>query len=297
MELYHLRSFIAVAKEGHLTRAAHQLYISQPAVSAHIKALEEELGVTLFARTPQGMTLTKEGHVLKMQAEKSLTTINELFQQAKRLQHDLSGVAKIGLNIDAELLKTAEFYSVMSSNYPKLEYHFLQRSSWEVPHELREGGLDGGYMYGRETAPEIASCGLRRYNVVVVGPARWKERLEASEWRDLAEFPWVWISNYCALCDLATKIFRQMDLRPSKAVIADNEGIVKTLVASGVGLTLMREDEAMNAEREGKLAIWRKETLDMELCFASLRARQEDPIVQAILNTLFIIWDVKTAAL
>ena len=49
-----------------MTRAAHQLYISQPAVSAHIKALEEELGVTLFARTPQGMTLTKEGHVLKM---------------------------------------------------------------------------------------------------------------------------------------------------------------------------------------------------------------------------------------
>ena len=297
MELYHLRSFIAVAKEGHLTRAAHQLYISQPAVSAHIKALEEELGVTLFARTPQGMTLTKEGHVLKMQAEKSLTTINELFQQAKRLQHDLSGVAKIGLNIDAELLKTAEFYSVMSSNYPKLEYHFLQRSSWQVADELRQGGLDGGYMYRKETAPDIASCVLRQYKVVVVGPARWKERLDAAEWRDLADFPWVWISNDCAFCDLATNMFRKMNLRPSKAVIADHEGIMKTLVASGAGVTLLREDEAVSAERDGKIVIWRKETLDIELCFASLRARQEDPIVQAILNTLFIIWDVKTAAL
>ncbi|MCP5237554.1 MAG: LysR family transcriptional regulator [Zoogloeaceae bacterium] len=53
MELYHLRTFVTVAEEGHLTRASERLFTSQPAVSAHIKALEEELGVTLFERTPR----------------------------------------------------------------------------------------------------------------------------------------------------------------------------------------------------------------------------------------------------
>jgi len=295
MELYHLRSFIAVANEGHLTRAAQQLYISQPAVSAHIKALEEELGVTLFARTPQGMILTSEGTVLKAQAEKSLNTINELFRQAKRLQHDLTGTAKIGLNIDPELLKTAEFFSVMSTNYPLLEYHFLQRSTWEVVDELRRGEIDGGYMYGGIIAPQpdIVSCKLRNYNVMVVGPARWKDRIEAADWEGLAAFPWVWTSKLCAFCDLAVKTFHNRNLTPAKAVIADHEAAMRTLVISGVGLTLMREDEARKLEAEGKIVIWHNEKLEIELHFAYLRARQEDPVIQAILNGIFIIWNLQ----
>jgi len=61
MELYQLKTFVTVAEEGHLTRAAERLFTSQPAISAHIKSLEEELGVTLFHRTPKGMQLTTEG--------------------------------------------------------------------------------------------------------------------------------------------------------------------------------------------------------------------------------------------
>src|SRR5512136_406485 len=109
MELYHLRSFVAVANEGHLSRAAKRLYISQPAVSAHIKTLEEELGVALFARTPQGMRLTKEGHHLKTQAEKTLHTIQELFQQAQRLQNDLTATVRIGINTDPEALRIGDW--------------------------------------------------------------------------------------------------------------------------------------------------------------------------------------------
>ena len=54
MEIHHLKTFVTVADEGHLTRAADRLHTSQPSVSAHIKALEEELGLILFLRTPQG---------------------------------------------------------------------------------------------------------------------------------------------------------------------------------------------------------------------------------------------------
>src|SRR5262249_60738923 len=78
MELYQLRSFAAVAELGHLTRAAEKLHISQPAVSAQIKALEDELGVTLFERVSSGMQLTSAGRNLLPAAEQVLGAANAL---------------------------------------------------------------------------------------------------------------------------------------------------------------------------------------------------------------------------
>lgn len=64
MELYQLKTFVAIAKEGSLTRAAERVFTSAPAVSAQLKALEDELGVKLFERTPRGMVPTQAGRSL-----------------------------------------------------------------------------------------------------------------------------------------------------------------------------------------------------------------------------------------
>lgn len=69
MELYQLKTFIEVARQGHLTRAAANLNAGQPAVCAHIKALEQELDIRLFDGTPKGMVLALAGNRLLGQAE------------------------------------------------------------------------------------------------------------------------------------------------------------------------------------------------------------------------------------
>jgi len=96
MELYQLRTFAAVAEEGHLTRAAERLHVSQPAVSGQIKALEQELGLRLFDRSASGMLLTVAGRELLGHAQRVLTAAEELKQSARRLTGEIAGVLRLG---------------------------------------------------------------------------------------------------------------------------------------------------------------------------------------------------------
>ncbi len=75
MELYQLRSFVCVAREGNLTRASQQLHLTQPAVSTQIKALEDELDEKLFERKPRSLVLTAAGKMLLARAEEVLDLI------------------------------------------------------------------------------------------------------------------------------------------------------------------------------------------------------------------------------
>ena len=69
MELRHLRAFVTVAESRSFSKAARHLYVSQPPLSRHIRQLEEELGVTVFERTPSGVTLTRQKFVYTVESE------------------------------------------------------------------------------------------------------------------------------------------------------------------------------------------------------------------------------------
>ncbi len=91
VDLTHLRTFVAVAHEGHLTRAAERLHISQPAASNHVRALEELLQVKLFARTNRGLELTPAGRRLAESAEHVLGATLELTSIARELRGSVGG--------------------------------------------------------------------------------------------------------------------------------------------------------------------------------------------------------------
>src|ERR1700720_3263893 len=109
MELYQLRSFAAVAEAGHLTRAAQKLHISQPALSAQIKALEDELGLTLFERTSTGMTLTAAGKRLLAEADKIPAASQTFEAEARALTGGVAGKARVGTLSDPEFIRLGEF--------------------------------------------------------------------------------------------------------------------------------------------------------------------------------------------
>ena len=101
MELRHLRYFVAVAEEGHVTRAAARLGIQQPPLSQQIRALEMELDVQLFRRLPRGIELTQAGRALLGEAQAILQHVEHAVQAARRTARGEAGRLGLGFTSSA----------------------------------------------------------------------------------------------------------------------------------------------------------------------------------------------------
>ncbi|MGY8708852.1 LysR family transcriptional regulator [Bradyrhizobium sp. 18BD] len=97
MELRHLRHFVVVAEEGHITRAAERLGMQQPPLSQRIKAIEGELNVQLFRRKPRGVELTEAGRVFLDRARATLAHYDGAFQATRRAARGEQGHLCIGV--------------------------------------------------------------------------------------------------------------------------------------------------------------------------------------------------------
>ena len=96
MELRHLRYFVAVAEERHITRAAARLGMQQPPLSVQIKALEAELGTTLFTRHARGVELTVGGHALLDPARSILASVDRVREHVVRSAEGMDGSVCVG---------------------------------------------------------------------------------------------------------------------------------------------------------------------------------------------------------
>src|SRR3990172_12427650 len=161
MEIYQLRAFAAVADAGQLTRAAEKLHISQPALSAQIKALEDELEVPLFERTSSGMVLTAAGQRLLAEAEKVLFAAQALRTEARALKGEVDGHAAVGTLSDPAFIRLGEFLSVTVDRHPLLQLELHHEISGAAFEKVRDGQLDAAFYYGALAHPAVAGLELR----------------------------------------------------------------------------------------------------------------------------------------
>src|SRR5471030_3318244 len=155
MELYQLRSFVGVAEAGHLTRAAEKLHLSQPAVSAQIKALEDELELALFERTPSGMTLTFAGRRLLSGAEKILAATQELRNDAGALKGEVAGKLSVGTLSDPDFIRIDEFLGTTVERHPLLQVELHHEISGAAFAKVRDGALDASFYFGELAHPSM----------------------------------------------------------------------------------------------------------------------------------------------
>jgi DNA-binding transcriptional LysR family regulator len=295
MELYQLRTFVTVADSGHITRAAEKLHLSQPAVSAHIKALEEELGLRLFERNPAGMLLTRAGAQLRDQAEKVLAEVEHLRQLAASLKGDIVGRLRVGTASDPEFIRVGEFLHRTVERYPLLELELHHEVSGAALEQVRTGELDASFYFGDITSPDVKGLRLHDMTYCVVAPAAWAERVRGADWSEIARMPWILTPSISTHNRLVRALFSKHGVEPTKVVEADQEPVIASLVVSGVGVSLMREPLALRKQHAGEICIWDRARLHTSLWFIYQAERSHDPLIAALLEILGDIWELAPA--
>ncbi|MFN8372806.1 MAG: LysR family transcriptional regulator [Anaerolineae bacterium] len=291
MELGHLTTFVAVAEERSISRAARRLFTTPSAVSMQVKALETELSVQLFVRTSRGVELTEIGRHLKAKAQQTLQSAQELADFAGETQRQVSGRAAVGLNATPAFLRVAALIGAVSAAYPAVELQFVSGNSSRVIEGLKSGKLDIGYIYGEIHDTTLEKHALVEAQLVVAAPRQWDKDVTGANWAELAQLPWIYADGYCPFQTLIDSQFEARGLSYNRLVLADEEHTKLELVAAGVGLTLMEESEARSLP--DRVRVCDTPPLPCALSLAYLARRRHEPLIRALRQQMLALWHNK----
>ena len=305
-DLQTLRAFVAVAREGNVSRAAQRLHLSQPAVSLQLKSLAASTGLRLFTRTPQGLALTRDGAALLPHAEKVLSTVGDFGQAAQNLHSTVRGTLRIGTILDPEFTRLGGFLRQLVEAAPQVATELRQCMSGDVLTQLTRDALDVGFYLGdanhswskqapaQSDTPQQAMLFdekvLTRFAYRVLAPAGWGPQVLGRDWKALAALPWLGTPPASAHHRLLADVFGPLGVEPQRVALVDQEASMLDLVKSGVGLSLVRDSIAIRESQAHGLVIADRVRLDCVLSFVCLAARRDDAVVAHAWGALREVW-------
>ena len=316
-DLQTLRAFVAVAREGNVSRAAHSLHLTQPAVSLQLKSLAERSDLQLFTRTPQGLVLTPNGAALLPQAEKVLDALQDFGVAAQSLKSSVRGLLRIGTILDPEFTRLGAFLRELVDSAPHIATELRQGMSGDVLAQVASGALDVGFYLGDPQQAEVVrpnkavavvktaqtaikiiakqeplfhNLTLSHFHYRVLAPAGWGPQVLGRGWKGLAALPWIETPPASAHHRLLQSVFGPLGVSPQRVALVDQEASMLDLVKSGVGLSLVRDSIAIREAHAHGLVIADKVSLPSTLRFVCLAKTQDQPVVQSALAALKRVW-------
>jgi DNA-binding transcriptional LysR family regulator len=291
IDLVQLRTFVAVAEERHMTRAAERLHLSRSAASTHIRAVEQRLGTDLFVRTNRSLELTHAGAMMLREAQKLLHQAAQFGSYARALRGKVDGNLVVGANSDPLTSRIGQVIAALRGQHPLLSVDLRARHSAGALQGLRNGELDVALLTHRPTDPSFAWYALTTIRFFMVGPAAWKERIERADWAELAGMPWTTSSDdsltYSAWLN---RQFADRGLKLNTVVRFDSGALARALPPAGVSMMLLREEHALQGQRDGTLAISPLATAEFPVLLAHLTSRGHDPLISAFLEAVGTVW-------
>lgn len=241
MKLDQLRSFEVLARVGHFTRAAEELYLAQPSLSRQIAALEADLGANLFHRGPSGATLTDAGELLLPIARRMLGDERTAREQMDELAGLRRGRVRLGAPPTLCVSLVADVLAAFRSAHPGVELHITEGGSRFLVDALNESALDLALVVTRGVdppAPGTELIPLLSEELVVVSAAR-SATPEELTLEELAHIPQVAFNRSYDLRVATDAAFSASGLTPTIAVEGAEMDAVLRFVERGLGVAVV----------------------------------------------------------
>ena len=264
MDIRQLRYFLEIVAQGSLTRAAESLHVAQPALSLHLKNMEEQLGTRLLTRSRSGVTPTEAGDLLLQRARAILEDLARTEDDIRNLETDPSGIVRIGLPGTISAMVSLPLILAARERFPRITLNITEAMSGFVGDWLSEGKIDLAVLYSRSKDARIRSELLLEEELVVLWPADAQRPLEMNM-EALDNVPMVLPSGAHGLRVLIDRTFQALGFAPEIAMEIDSFNNIKRLVAAGFGPSILplyavTEEVAAGSLRVSRIAapgLWR----------------------------------------
>lgn len=251
MDMHQLRSFVAVAQMGTLTLAAETLFLSQPALTAHIKSMERELEVDLFKRSSGGMKLTRAGEAFLPYAEKAIKGMVELESFGATLAAKYTDEIIIGVVDPLPVPKLARFIQKFSKMFPDTRIHVRFGVTGSILNKVRTREHVFGFAIGESPMRNIREIPLQKIRYHLVAPLEFKDRIDPENVKSIEKLPWIDMPDYAAGHEIARAFWKKSRINPETRIESDRNVEILYLVGAGIGISLIPDNIVAQGEKLG----------------------------------------------
>lgn len=290
MDLRRLEVFVKVAELGSFSRAAEALFLTQPTVSEHVRALEEDLGVPLLDRLGRGAVPTRAGELLLDYAHRVLVLMREARQAIDRFQGRLIGELVVGgSTIPGEYILPAVI-GQFKAKYPDVSIRLRVGGSQQVSEWVQEGRVEIGMVGARPDSRVLIVRELMVDRLVIIVPPDhpWSSR-QSVTLDDLRTEPLVLRERGSGTRQALERALAEAGIELSALRVAGEMGsaqAVKQAVRAGVGVSLVSRLAVEDECRARLLVCLPVRDLGVRRSFhlVTHRDRSRSPLAQAFLE-------------
>ncbi|MCY4035150.1 MAG: LysR substrate-binding domain-containing protein [Hyphomicrobiales bacterium] len=241
--LRHIRYFIATARSGQVTRAARELNISQSAITSGIKQLEEMVGYPLFSRKSRRLQLTDNGALFLRHAERIFTAVNEALHAPRDIHASAKGDLRLAMTYTVAGYFLPRYLERFARNYPDVNVRPVEAPRTEIEAGLVSGEFDIAVILTSNIADqerlsyETLFRSTRRLWLASGHPLFERGQITLS---DLTEEPFIMLTVDEA-ANTARRYWNEAKVRPNVIMNTSSVEAVRSMVASGMGITILSD--------------------------------------------------------